>query len=384
MSVSVKEVVELEIFRKAKILTSPLTLNSSVTQVAVTDNPVTETDKAISKEGAFYLSSLFFAIDEPKAIREHVDYLLEFGAAALCVIDEYVPNIPPEIINYCNEHGLALIQISSRTRYSDIITQIMQLVFFDQQEAIVESKLDALIEGYLDTFYRNRLIHEINSHFQNNLTVVFCKPDSSDTKRRTEVINRINSELVNIAMNYRDGIIAFLSYGDIGEKDVQRKIDYCTGSIQGAFPHAIIGVSDNFHPLLEAKTAANQAMNAVKYNTLEAYGVINYSDLGFARLLIMLNGQTELSEYCHDILDSVLNYDRDGEGVLFETLQCFFKNNRNHKETASEMHVHENTIRHRIDRAVQLTEKGFSGKYALEELFIACRIYRFLHKKPIN
>jgi hypothetical protein len=381
MSVTVREITELEIFRNANILTSPRTLDRVVSQVSVTDNPITETDEAISKEGAFYLSSLYFVMEGEVELKNHIDKILEFGAAALCVIDEYVPNIPPEICSYCNKEGIALIQISSRTPYSDIITSIMQLIFFDQQNALIDSKLDALIEGYIDPFYRNRIIHEINSHFQNRITVIFCRTESSDINRKIEVIGQINKDLVNIAMSYRDGIIAFLSYNDITPAELKKRVYRCTEVIQGAFPYAIIGVSEHNHPLQDAKRAANQAINAVKYSTLESHGVIYYSDLGFSRMLIMLNGQTELNDYCHHILDPILNYDRDGEGILFETLICFFKHNRNHKETAAEMHVHENTIRHRIDRAVQLTSKNFSGQYTLEELFIACRIHVFLHIK---
>lgn len=88
----------------------------------------------------------------------------------------------------------------------------------------------------------------------------------------------------------------------------------------------------------------------------EIYGddfVLGHNELGVYRLLYQLPTE-ELKRYVTEALEPLLEYDRRRNGCLLQTLECYFRHDRNRVTTAAELNVHYNTLRYRMERIERL------------------------------
>ncbi|MCL5999643.1 MAG: helix-turn-helix domain-containing protein [Chloroflexi bacterium] len=105
------------------------------------------------------------------------------------------------------------------------------------------------------------------------------------------------------------------------------------------------------------------------------YGRIFFADrLGVDRLLLQFHDARLLLAFAESVLGRV-EHDKTGEKDLLKTLAAYFENSRNIADTARVMHLHQNTVRYRLDRVKELV--GTDDWLSVE---LAVRIYR-LHRR---
>ena len=111
----------------------------------------------------------------------------------------------------------------------------------------------------------------------------------------------------------------------------------------------VAGVSGGAVGIAEAWREARQSLAAL--DRLGRTGeVSDPAGLGLARLLLGGNGPEELEEFITVTLGPVLDYDRQRETQLVETLDAWFAAGGGLRETADRLHIHPNTVTQRLDR----------------------------------
>lgn len=88
----------------------------------------------------------------------------------------------------------------------------------------------------------------------------------------------------------------------------------------------------------------------------EVYGsdfVLGHDEIGVYRLLYQIPPE-ELRRYVAEALEPLMDYDNRRNGRLLETLECYFRHDRNRVTTAADMNVHYNTLRYRLERIERL------------------------------
>ena len=83
--------------------------------------------------------------------------------------------------------------------------------------------------------------------------------------------------------------------------------------------------------------------------------VLDFSDLGVYRLLVLLRESPELWEFYRATLASLADYDHRQGAELLKTLETFFTNLGNLARTAEALHVHRNTLLYRLDRIGEIS-----------------------------
>ena len=81
----------------------------------------------------------------------------------------------------------------------------------------------------------------------------------------------------------------------------------------------------------------------------------DFEELGIHRLLFHLQGTAELESFHQETLAQLMEYDREHDGELVDTLRAFFANHGNLSRTADQLILHRNTISYRLERISQLT-----------------------------
>lgn len=364
MSVTINDILSLPSFKDASVLAGAEFLDNEILQVSIADSPITELDYVVSQRGDFYLSGFYFAKDSIKSMYEFLDALIVTKASGLCLLDEYIKELPGEIVAYCDRNRLPVLLVGADVPYAFMIKEIMEMIIFDGQNMLLSKKISSLISGTLDDRHKLMTLKEINPHFQNYISAVYILlPAGADSAKSAAIADFFNSRIDSFAMAYEGGFLGLITYNAFPRSALlDKKIDYYVEHITSVCPDAVVGVSRANNKLIDAAASINQAMAAAETglnNRPNHKGnghIVYYNNLGILKLLLLLSGHHELEDFYHEILDPVLSYDEKNGSQLFETMCEFLEQKRDYKATAKKLYVHENTVRYRIAKVKELLE----------------------------
>ncbi len=106
--------------------------------------------------------------------------------------------------------------------------------------------------------------------------------------------------------------------------------------------------------------------------------VLDFSDLGVYRLLLLLRESPELWEFYRSTLATLVEYDRDQHGELLKTLEAFFEHNGNLARTADALHIHRNTLLYRLTRIKEISGRDPDVAEDRLALWLALKAHRVL------
>jgi purine catabolism regulator len=122
--------------------------------------------------------------------------------------------------------------------------------------------------------------------------------------------------------------------------------------------------------------AFREAQRAVEIgNQLFGSGKVHsFASLGIYRLLFYLDGQSELTDFYHEMLGPLLAYDAHHDGTYIKTLECYFQYNGNLSQTARTMHFHRNSLIYRLERIEEILGRSLEDAELRLSLQIALKI----------
>lgn len=106
--------------------------------------------------------------------------------------------------------------------------------------------------------------------------------------------------------------------------------------------------------------------------------IMFYEDLGIFGLLYDLNETTVFETYYNGIFQNIWLYDEQNEGHLFQTLECYFKNNCDKLKTAEELYIHENTLRYRLHQIEDVMDCDLKNVNTITDIITALKVRRML------
>jgi purine catabolism regulator len=106
--------------------------------------------------------------------------------------------------------------------------------------------------------------------------------------------------------------------------------------------------------------------------------VIDFSDLGVYRLLVLLRESPELWEFYRNTLAALAEYDRKQAAELLKTLDAFFAGLGNLARTAELLHVHRNTLLYRLKRIEEISGLDLEDPEERLALWLALKAHRVL------
>ncbi|WP_409271410.1 helix-turn-helix domain-containing protein [Neobacillus sp. SCS-31] len=160
--------------------------------------------------------------------------------------------------------------------------------------------------------------------------------------------------------------------GGVTEDVVKQLINEMDRILSGRNILIGIGRKTTIHQLA---TSYQEALRSISFGkTSKASKVIEYSKLGMERLFHEIEQQT-IDMYIHDKIGKLLKADP----VLLHTLLCFIRNNKNHKDTAAEMHIHGNTLYYRLKKIEDMLQLSLNNEKEWVDLMIATQLYVATH-----
>lgn len=103
--------------------------------------------------------------------------------------------------------------------------------------------------------------------------------------------------------------------------------------------------------------------------------LIRFEQLGVFQLLYLLPECEEVESFRERYIYPIVNYDRKNKTILMETLQAYFKHNKNYKKVSEELFTHYNTIIYRIERVFNILNLNIDNGDHMLLLQLAVKIY---------
>ncbi len=122
------------------------------------------------------------------------------------------------------------------------------------------------------------------------------------------------------------------------------------------------------------RTSIVEARHACRFARLRRdAGWATHHQVGSHSLLLALQDEDVLAAFRRALLRPLEEHDARRRSRLVETLDRFLSSGCRWQRTAAELHVHVNTLRHRLDRVEQLTGRDLGSMEDRVDLWIALR-----------
>lgn len=110
----------------------------------------------------------------------------------------------------------------------------------------------------------------------------------------------------------------------------------------------------------------------------ENTSVVDCSKLGFFRMFVNVTDKEELLSYVPESLQKLYEYDKQKNGELVDTLECFLNNKQSLKQTSKQMFVHYRTVSYRIEKIKEISSMDFNNPVEMLAVRNGLIVYRLV------
>jgi len=385
MSVTVKQALELEIMAGARISAGASGLDRIIRRVSFIDSPIDSDvlEKGILMPGDFFISSFFVVKDHPEQMLEIMEMLLASDSSGLCIISEFFIEPPSEIVDFANAHDIPVIFIDQDVPYGDIIRDIFVLILRDKEDTLIEMKLsNVLYVSQSEETVRATML-SINGHFMKYVLALYCRCLAIENCRLVFIKNTVNSVKEWSCLKFKDNILILLTFGAPDEDNIALKTKYVVDQLKLVSSRFVVGIGNLHNQLGQANRAIIEALVSSESKSSRDQDVVYYKNLGSYKFLLPLKDKPELREFHDEIISPILEYDQNYKQCLLRTALCFIDCDGDFSKTAKKMSLHENSIRYRISKIMDLLNMQNKNVVFYEQLSIAVKLHRILCETDI-
>ncbi|MEN6297654.1 MAG: PucR family transcriptional regulator ligand-binding domain-containing protein [Rectinema sp.] len=382
MAVTVRQIMKSEIMGKARIVAGESGLDRVIRRVSFIDSPFTAevlNEPGILMPGDFFISSFFVVKDNPDQMMEMLKLLLASESSGLCVISKLFSELPQVLIRFADEHNYPIVFINQDYPYGDMIRDILMLIVQDKEGMLIEMKLNDIVGLGKDEDKKvEEKMLKINNHFAKYVVAVYCRSfDLEDITTLVFLKNRINVIKEWLCVKFRDNILIILTFGRSDQDNINTKLKYVFNQLKQVSKRYMAGIS-TVGDLGKANRVIMEAMIASELKPRHDQDTVCYRDIGSYKFLLPLKDQPELLEFHDEIILPILEYDEKYKQNLMKTAVCFVDNDGDFSKTAEKMYLHENSVRYRLNKIMEILNFQDKNMAFYEQLFIAVKLHRIL------
>jgi DNA-binding PucR family transcriptional regulator len=126
----------------------------------------------------------------------------------------------------------------------------------------------------------------------------------------------------------------------------------------------------------ELRRSYDEALYAVEARTPNGHpSVATFRDLGSVQLLLALQGERGVELFCESLLGTLIEHDSRHGSELVASLHAYIEANGRWADAAAALSVHRHTLRYRIRKIEELTQRDLSDARDRLELWLALRAW---------
>ena len=318
------------------------------------------------RKGDFVLSSLLFAKEKPELLLPAIMELCSDQVAALAVKNVCFCRLPDEVFQYADEHDLPVFMFGREDAYfEDIVVTLRRQINDKNNLDLLEYRISLLLDGQLDLKGQRELQKDMLRRRNTAYRIAYCMPTAKDsTIRDFHRCYRLDES----SFFYKKGCFMIQYDPDSSDSDkaIQKAILAFRENLNMPFEQYQIGFSNIHNSADELSAALKESCCALMYAQLFEKEYIRFQKMGIYKALLPNLSNSWLNQFEQELIEKLLDYDREYDSCLYETLKNLVKFHGNIHEVSEAMHLHKNTIRYRINKARELLNMEEDLNFDLE------------------
>ena len=387
MSITVRDIMELNLLRDSEIISGKNGLDREVTRVNFTDCPIqfNDLEYTLALKGDLYIRSLYWVKDDEKELYDTFYFYVTSGSSCCLVTNEYLPELPKHILELTDKHNYPVIKIDSNVPYGDLIRDISELLMTEQSELFFENKLNRLLYETLSTSEILEIGKYINPLFKKEYITICLNLPGLDNRQFYSLQSDLKVQYQLRLRRYQNGGFIIFNYQERAEFDAAlpglRKLFhyYCntySSGISGAFENAA-----------DFQQSIRQACSSLRIGIMLKQQWTYPDDLHIYNLLMAVHDNAALKNFYTMTLAPLIQYEKRYSVDLIKTIETYLTCDGDYKKTAILLKRHENTIRFRINKAKSLLGMENSHYKFIEQVSLALKarsVEKFSVNRPPN
>jgi sugar diacid utilization regulator len=400
MSVTVRDVLQMECLSQARVVAGERGLDREVYWITVGEEP----DLPEWVFGGELILSTLFAV-EPERRDEYVKGLSDRGVAGLMLKPErFLGTIPQSVLETADRESFPVAEVPIGVLWSRVLAGFYRHLLAEQTELIrVETEMrlrggffDELLSGQISGEEILRRAALLGCDLAGGaVMLVFDLADMDGLARKldelqVQYLKTLLYETVNgavqevhrncICIPRPDGVLLLLGSPVEDRKVVAKHIlSRCGERLKNLPVHA--GLGEPRESPDQITRTCREAYSALRVgqrlqSARDVDGRIHsFAALGVQRMLFALSQDSPetLRGFEESTVGPVMYYDREHGTQLLETLSTYMRCNGNIPEVAALLHVHKHTVRYRLRRVTELTGLDVTKFDDAAQLYLAVR-----------
>lgn len=312
------------------------------------------------------------------------------GAGLVVNIGPYIHAVPPQVVVFCEQHGLPLFQVPWEVHLIDITYDFChRIVSNEESEMSLANAFRGLIYG---TQEWERLYPTLKQHgfIKTDLycVAVFSvehKNNASSTVEKQKLYFQAHKLLEKMdfrfSLFYQENVLIVIQSGSsphILQEFAKNLIELSSLQFPKWQIHAGIGPQSN--GLQTVSDSFRKAMAALRLAQHRSTPCLQYEGLGVYKLLLAVDDSTVLEDFVQETLSPLKTFDTKNGTDYIHTLHTYIEHNSSVQELSKISGLHRNTINYKIKRIRKILQCNLTQKDKLR-ILLAFYIEDLLQKK---
>lgn len=311
------------------------------------------------------------------------------GVVILCNPD-YIPEIPENVIHLADTERLPLYKMPWELKIVDVTKEIADTIILNQlREKNSESFFNELLfSRRLSEQSVKRLGINCGADVERAAAIFLLRVngggDFSEFDAVREHLCRGLGEYLcskgyaAVSCVCMDELIFYINCrGNISDKEERLIADYLD-MFAAMHKNAVIrcGIGQTYKDMSSMRRSYGEAERAVQSaeKSSENISIVNYSRLGFIRLISDKTDISEISAYCFDVLGELILNDKKHNTEYVKTLGEYLRCGCSMVKAADALYIHRNTMVYRIEKIRALLGIDFNDMEAKCECMNALKL----------
>lgn len=331
---------------------------------------------------------------------------LNMSGALLLTGDKYIASIDSSVVSYANLNNFPIFVISGEIPLVDIFEEIGHAIAYNKNsDALSDDILSGIIFGkninadafamkFSEAGYaldgKNRMF-TINIHGDRRIeeyeydTVISKVKNEFNSGNMNTLLSRYGNNIVgcfcfktgemdasgrSADINMSDDIVQYNDVQDthtVSESDEKEMLAKIYSSLSeylysiSSDIKLVMGVGRAYEGIGDLQKSFTEASRCVILSEkMNMSGrVFWYEEMGIYNLFSELADKRVMQEFIDSTLGVIIEYDRNNNSKLLETLKAYLWNNNSLIHASEQLYTHRNTVKYRVQRISQLTGRDF-------------------------
>jgi sugar diacid utilization regulator len=269
--------------------------------------------------------------------------------------------------------------------FTDIISAEMQKNSFykDTRGMIYEFFLIDILEGRIkDTLEVETRLKYLDYNLKDNIFILTLK--TSERKNMKTPLGYFRDRVETILSSgkpviYNNNIIVFISTTDkepFTRFQLSKLMEFLDMN------QLLAGISRRFCDIKDIPEHYRQSLKAIDFGSrINAKNrLFYYEDYALEHMMSICSSKEDLKTFCHASVLELIEYDRKNHTDYTHLLHTYLSNDKRILETAENLGIHRNTVKHKLYRIEEITGINMNNQDTLLRLLFSFKILEYLNE----